>query len=327
MKIERHEADLGVSNEVLQSQEFTVSPEDCQGHFENGPKIMPAFRLLQRHIHQVIEQGRLQEEWPQIILPQKVVMAIGDILPEGTTYTEHAYPLTQGHPEAHTEFVRDKAIDVSSSLVPHALEHIGTAPLAWQDQAATFKINNPIIDRDAIGKIIPWGREIQFLDAVIKPDTYSDSDVSVLAQGVQKVYGDERSSYLNIHPHNELATFTRAAWVLDMAQVLDGFGQLTYVHFHQEHGDHYKYPPIPFFRHIEAKFYYGYTPKIGEPIHYQLLDLQFTNPSETSAKIIGRVVANDRVTVLAEFDILAGIISERFLTGTIDKINRAESVQ
>jgi hypothetical protein len=220
--------------------EKTVSSEECEGHFESGPRILPAFRMLEQLTDRLASLGAT---------PKTVRMRINDILPEGAAYyISYSHTDEQAHQLILT---RQRDIIITSNAAP--FNFINQAEISTKSESTT-PAYAVALNRQAIAKIIPQGSNIQFIDAVLKPEF---SQPELLITAVHHITTDD---------YKPVGTGEYAYF--DKSRLLEGFGQLAYIYFDQQ--PHPQKLLIPFFRDVTINFDPDCQPLVGQKIYYQL---------------------------------------------------------
>jgi hypothetical protein len=195
--------------------------------------------------------------------PRTIHMDIGDVLPEYCAYTSTYDSLDTPHLLTLT---RQRKILITGS--PVVLNLADRSELASNVLREPIDSNRIKLNETAIQELIPQGPNIQFIDAVITPNI---DRPEVLAEGVHVItHNDYASININDCPY----------YYFDRARLLEGFGQLAYIHFQQQSPSDKKM--TPFFKEVTGHFNTTYQPKIGETINYQLTHFSETDSEKHS---------------------------------------------
>ncbi|MBN2585623.1 hypothetical protein JXA59_03190 [Patescibacteria group bacterium] len=288
--------------EHIEQREFTVSPELCGGHFEKGPKIVPAFRILEG----------LFKKGPRS-LPSTVEMKISDTLPLGTKGTITKYAPDHLTHTSRSVVVRQNGnkdgIDITAEWTNLNDQRWFSEPSVWKPTIICQDAELVVADSSDIERIRPQGPEIIMIDRVINPTGHTH-----ISEAVHRV---TTADFLKGRGTcgDDLSPQTGEYHIFNNARTLEGIGQLAYIYF-QKHSPT-EQPQIPFFTKVEAVYNHNYRPAINEPIHYQLLD--FSRERNRGA-ITGRVLAGDHQTILALYRAEVGIMATSMMERVIQKI-------
>lgn len=281
---------------ISEPAERFVTSQECEGHFG----ILPAFRMLRQLADQLARRGTT---------PKTVRMRINDILPEGVTYYA-SYNYT-GSWAQRLILTRQRDISITSSSAP--LTFLRQSDLFAQRESSPFTDGMGMaLDRQTISTIIPQGDNLQFIDAVLKPDS---AQPDVLLEAVHRII-----------PEDYAVVGTSEYFYFDKSRLLEGFGQLAYVHFYQQL--HPTVPTIPFFKDVAAYFDPAYQPHVGETICYQLthFETDFADRGDKGTGTIrGRVMAANRRYLIANFSAKVGVMEQTRLQKLADMVRRQSS--
>jgi len=285
--------------------EYLVTPEDCTGHFENGPKIMPAFRMAKRFIEYVQTQGEKQlpgNNPDTIWLPYKFHISIGSVLEEGSRVKEipdcekldlvdYATTLilkkenTSDQPTVISGYVNGYPANIFTKQV--------TIPDNLETQEET---KQPIImNAQAILETIPQGPEIQFIDKILPP-----SNEDVLAEASYRV---------NIEDYQKIG---EDHFAFNPAITIEGFGQLAFIHLQETNPK--TGSSIPFFTEIAIDINHAAQPPIGSQIFYQLIEMNLEgkgNRGTISGRVIMKDPESDKIITISSHQAKVGIISQK----------------
>ena len=279
----------------------TVNVEDCRGHFEAGPKIMPAFKMLERFMRHIQVQGETIGD-NQIWLPQTVQISIGDMLPEGTEFTtikQKGLDLINYQENYLLQRQPHKFIRISGTIEPYNKDKIYKPPSLLK--AARSKNKQPtMMDTRTIKEIIPQGEEIRFIDSLVTPATEN-----VLAQAIHLTTMDD---YKEIQHRDGNSIFK-------MPTTLEGLGQLAYLYFYGS--PNYDPQLIPYFKEIKANFHHYQAPTLGETITYQLTKIELDGKRKSI--IEGRTITSEG-KLIAQYSAKAGLIKTKALEAIVQKI-------
>jgi len=275
--------------------EQIARPEECEGHFENGPRILPAFRML----------GQLTDRLASLgTTPKTVRMRINDILPEGVTYCA-SYNRTDEQAQ-QLILIRQKDIIITSNSAPLTFLHQSEIFAQRESFPSTDRV---ALDRRAIGAIIPQGDSLQLIDTILE---HNPAQPDVLVEATHRVT-----------PEDYEAAGISEYFYFDKSRLLEGFGQLAYIHFDQQL--HPAVPTIPFFKDVTAHFNPAYQPHIGETIYYQLthFETDFADRGDKgTGTISGRVMAANYRHLIANFTATVGTIKHAILAYSVKKITQ-----
>src|SRR4030042_4072136 len=98
-----------------------MEAEDCCGHFEDGPKFMPAYKMLELYIRHATRQGVTIDNGPFVCLPTEVAMQINDILPAGVYCLESRHAPNWFDSSLRLDLIRDKTNIIQAKVATHTI--------------------------------------------------------------------------------------------------------------------------------------------------------------------------------------------------------------
>lgn len=173
------------------------------------------------------------------------------------------------------------------------------------DSSTEIPVEKIWLDENTISEIIPQGREIQFIDTILQPDV---NNPAVKAVGIHRVRSDDYAT-------------VNQKFYFNYSRLLEGFGQLAYIHFEKTLKP--TVLTIPFFKEVDIELNPKYCPQIGENIQYQLTGFatDFEKRGDKGQGMVtGQVLAGDGKTVIAQFTATVGTMKHSILAYSVKKI-------